>query len=55
MDLQTTILALLALLRGFHLAALLSLFGTLILLALVAPAGLRTAGAGGSTGAPASG
>jgi putative copper resistance protein D len=42
MDLQTTILALL---RGFHLAALLSLFGTLISLALVAPAGLRTAGA----------
>jgi copper resistance protein D len=42
MDLQTTILALL---RGFHLAALLSLFGTLLSLALVAPVGLRDAGA----------
>jgi putative copper resistance protein D len=42
MDLQTTILALL---RGFHLAALLSLFGTLVSLALVAPVGLRDAGA----------
>ena len=42
MDLQTTILALL---RGFHLAALLSLFGTLLSLALVAPVGLRDADA----------
>jgi putative copper resistance protein D len=41
-DLQTTILALL---RGLHLAALLSLFGTLISLALVAPVGLRDVGA----------
>jgi putative copper export protein len=42
MDLQTTILALL---RGFHVAALLSLFGTLVSLAVVAPVGLRNAGA----------
>jgi len=35
----------LALLRGFHLVALASLFGTLVSLALVAPAGLREAGA----------
>jgi putative copper resistance protein D len=42
MDLQPTILVLL---RGFHLAALLSLFGTLLSLALVAPVGLRDAGA----------
>lgn len=34
----------LVLLRGFHLTALLSLFGTLVSLALVAPAGLRLAG-----------
>ena len=34
----------LALLRGFHLVALASLFGTLVSLALVAPAGLREAG-----------
>ena len=34
----------LALLRGFHLVALASLFGTLVSLALVAPAGLRQAG-----------
>jgi putative copper resistance protein D len=42
MDLQTTILALL---RGFHLVALVSLFGTLVSLSLVAPAALRHAGA----------
>ena len=42
MDLQTTILALL---RGFHLAALLSLVGTLVSLTLVAPVVLRDAGA----------
>jgi copper resistance protein D len=41
-DLQATILALL---RGFHLAALLSLFGALVSLAVVAPVGLRNAGA----------
>ena len=34
----------LALLRGFHLVALASLFGTLVSLALIAPAGLREAG-----------
>lgn len=42
MDPQTTLLALL---RGFHVAALLSLFGTLVSLAMVAPIGLRDAGA----------
>ena len=36
--------ATLALLRGFHLVALASLFGTLVSLAVVAPAGLREAG-----------
>jgi copper resistance protein D len=41
-DPQTTLLALL---RGFHVAALLSLFGTLVSLAMVAPIGLRDAGA----------
>ncbi len=42
MDLSQIILALL---RGCHLLALASLFGTLVSLALVAPAGLREAGA----------
>jgi putative copper resistance protein D len=42
MDTQTTILALL---RGFHLAALASLFGTLVSLVLVLPGELREAGA----------
>ncbi len=42
MDPQTTLLTLL---RGFHVAALLSLFGTLVSLAMVAPIGLRDAGA----------
>jgi putative copper export protein/mono/diheme cytochrome c family protein len=42
MDLSHLILVLL---RGCHLVAMLSLFGTLVSLALVAPAGLRLAGA----------
>ena len=42
MDTQTVILASL---RGCHLLALASLFGTLVSLALIAPAGLREAGA----------